>query len=422
VTDRTVRLTIRDPDLGRSRLTVAFRLLLAIPHFIWVAGWFSLATLVAVANWIATLISGSPAPMFHRFLSAYVRYAVHVVSYLTLAADPYPGFTGRAGSYPIDVDIDPPMRQNRWITGFRFFLALPAVLLADTLMGFGSTAAGGGYSSSGVAATVAFLAWFYIIVHGRIPQGFRDVLAYAIGYTAQVYGYLFFFSDRYPSSDPALYESANVFRSDPVRLPVDDDLRRSRLTVFFRFLLAIPHFVWMTLWGIAVFFAAIANWFATLITGRPPAGLHRFLGTYLRYVVHVYAFVQLVANPFPGFVGRAGSYPVDVEIDPPEPQNRWATGFRVILAFPAILVAGALTTSAYVAAVFSWFHGLFRAQVPRGLRNLGAYQLRYTAQLYGYLFLLTDRYPYTGPSAGWQLTLAPEPPPPPAPEAWQKGS
>ena len=98
MSDRAIRLTVRDPDLERSRLTVGFRLMLAIPHFIWVAGWFSLATLVAIANWIATLIAGTPSPMLHRFLSAYVRYVAHVVAYLTLAADPYPGFTGRPGA------------------------------------------------------------------------------------------------------------------------------------------------------------------------------------------------------------------------------------------------------------------------------------------------------------------------------------
>jgi hypothetical protein len=407
VDERPVRLAIKDPDLSRSRLTVAFRILLAIPHLIWLAGWFSLATMVAVANWIATLISGTPSPMLHRFLAAYVRYAVHVVSYVTLAANPFPGFTGRPGSYPVEVEIGPPEAQNRWKTGFRFFLALPAIALADTLLGFGSSAAGGGYSSGGLAGTIALLAWFYCLVHGRIAQGFRDAIAYAIGYSAQVFGYLFLFSDRYPNSDPAIYEAANVYRSDAVRLPVEDDLRRSRLTVFFRLLLAIPHFAWLTLWGVVAFFALIVNWFVTLFRGRPAASLARFLTAYLRYIVHVLAFVQLVGNPFPGFNGRAGSYPIDLEVDPPGRQNRWVTGFRVILAFPAMLISGALGTAAALAAIFSWFHGVIRGEVPRGLRNLGAYNLRYLGQTYAYLFLLSDRYPYTGPSAGWQLTLNP---------------
>ena len=36
----------------------------------------------------------------------------------------------------------------------------------------------------------------------------------------------------------------------PIGLIVTDDLRRSRLTVFFRLLLVIPHLIWLTLWGI----------------------------------------------------------------------------------------------------------------------------------------------------------------------------
>ena len=39
----------------------------------------------------------------------------------------------------------------------------------------------------------------------------------------------------------------------PIGLVVTDDLRRSRLTVFFRYLLALPHIVWLTLYGTAAF-------------------------------------------------------------------------------------------------------------------------------------------------------------------------
>ena len=36
--------------------------------------------------------------------------------------------------------------------------------------------------------------------------------------------------------------------------------------------------------------------------------------------------------------------------------------------------------------------------MPEGLRNLGAVGLRYSAQANAYLFLLTDRYPYSAPA------------------------
>jgi uncharacterized protein DUF4389 len=408
--DRAIRLSVRDPDLQRSRLTVAFRLLLAIPHFFWAAGWFSVSALLSIANWIATLATRTPPKMFHDFLSAYVRYITHLIAYLSLAANPYPDFTGRPG-YPVDVEIDPPTEQNRWVTGFRLILAIPAIVLADSLLGAGTTSVGGSIGTSGgVVATVAFLGWFACLFTGRMPQGFRDLAAYGIGYSAQAIGYVLLVTDRYPNSDPAVYESANVFRSDPIRLHVTDDLRRSRLTVFFRLLLTVPHFVWLFLWGVAAFFAVIANWFVTLFRGRPAESLHRFVSALVRYQTHVYAYLQLVANPFPGFTGRPGTYPLDVEIDPPQRQNRWKTGFRLILVVPAIMVAAALGTSAYLAALLSWFYALARGRVPRGLRNLGAFQLRYSAQVFGYVYLLTDHYPYSGPQAGWQMTLEPATP------------
>jgi hypothetical protein len=406
VTARAIRLVVRDPDLTRSRLTVGFRLVLAIPHLIWLLGWLSLASLVAFANWIALLVSGKPSPMLHRFLAAYVRYATHVVSYASLAADPYPGFAGRPGSYPVDVEVDEPRPQSRWITFFRLILAIPAIVLADAMLGIGTSFSGGWATQvGGVLASVSVLGYFVCVVRGELPRGFRDLLAYCIGYSAQVTGYLFLLTDRYPSSDPSVYGSANVYRSDPIRVTVEDDLRRSRLTTFFRLPLVVPHVAWLVLWGIVAFFAAVANWFATLVRAQSPAGLHRFLGAYLRYSTHVAAFATLVGNPFPGFVGRPGAYPIDLEIAEPRRQRRIVTGFRLFLSLPASLIASALAGLLVLTATYNWFYALVRGRIPRGLRDLGAYTIRYNAQLYGYTYLLTEGYPYTGPTAGEQLTL-----------------
>jgi hypothetical protein len=170
--------------------------------------------------------------------------------------------------------------------------------------------------------------------------------------------------------------------------------------------------VWLTLWGLATVFAVVANWFVTLFAGRPANALHRFIAAYLRYVTHTTAFLYLVANPFPGFTGRAGSYPVDLRIPPPARQNRWRTGFRLILAIPAAIVAGALGNAFSLVALFGWFVGLFTGRMPRGLRNLGVFALRYQAQLAAYVWLLTDAYPYSGPSLELQAT---EPAPVPEP-------
>lgn len=186
-------------------------------------------------------------------------------------------------------------------------------------------------------------------------------------------------------------------RSHPITLDVTDDLRRSRVTVFFRILLALPHLVWLTLWSLLAFLAGLANWVAALVTGRSAEALHRFLAAYLRYSTHVNAFLFLVANPFPGFTGRAGSYPVDLEIAGPQRQNRWITGFRLFLVIPAVIISGVLSYTLFVVGLLGWFASLATGRMPEGMRNLGAFALRYAAQQNGYLYTLTDRYPYSGP-------------------------
>src|SRR5512132_621922 len=87
----------------------------------------------------------------------------------------------------------------------------------------------------------------------------------------------------------------------PVRLVVTDDLRRNRLTVFFRLILAIPHLVWYVLWSVVVAFAILVNWVASLINGSSPEGLHKFLAAWVRYSTHLTAYLYRVADPFPGF-------------------------------------------------------------------------------------------------------------------------
>ena len=178
----------------------------------------------------------------------------------------------------------------------------------------------------------------------------------------------------------------------PIRLVVTDDLRRNRLTVFFRLLLAIPLFVWLALWGIVAAVVVLVAWFAALFTGRVPQGLHGFLANFLRYQVHVFAYATLAADPFPGFSGAA-DYPVTVTIDPPVAQGRLTVFFRLLLAIPAAFISSALNSLTEVLVFFAWFVCLALGRMPEGMRNLLAFSVRYHAQTQAYESLLTGRYP-----------------------------
>lgn len=388
------RIVVRD-DLERSRVTVFFRLILVIPHLI-VLGVFSLLALaIAFVNWFAILFTGRAVG--HEMQARYLRYFTHVDAYTFLAGNPFPGFEGEPGTYPIDIEIPGSQPQNRWKTFFRIVLVYPALLMGSAL-GVSGVGAGTYRYAAGVLFVAAFLGWFAAVARARMPRGLRDLIAYCLGYSVQVGAYFLLVTDRYPDSDPLYHDYGDPPSDHPIRISENDDLRRSRLTVFFRLLLWLPHLIWLILWGVVVTFSVLANWFVTLFAGRPADALHRFNAAYLRYVTHMYAYILIVANPFPGFTGEQGSYPIDLHIAPPEPQNRWKTGFRLILAFPAALITSALAGALGLVALFGWFVGLFLGRMPVGLRNLGVFALRYQGQVSAYVFLLTDAYPFSGPS------------------------
>jgi hypothetical protein len=80
-----------------------------------------------------------------------------------------------------------------------------------------------------------------------------------------------------------------------------------------------------------------------------------------------------------------------------------------------------LENVAWLIAFFMWWYAMFTGRVPDGLRNLGAYVIRYYTQGNAYLYLVTDRYPYSGPWAtraqsGEPAVTGPTAPPAPEPE------
>ncbi len=199
-----------------------------------------------------------------------------------------------------------------------------------------------------------------------------------------------------PNAPPpavSAYARVDPPRPHPVRLVVDDDLKRSRLTVFFRPILAIPHLIWLTLWKYAVFVVTLINWWVVLFGGRMPEDLHAFVGRFVRYQCHVSAYLTFLANPYPPFFGREASNPVDLVIPPLEPQNRAITFFRLILGIPAFILAYVFSIVTLVIAVIGWFVCLVLGRMPKGMRDLLAYCRRYRSQTDAYVYLLTDRYP-----------------------------
>lgn len=171
--------------------------------------------------------------------------------------------------------------------------------------------------------------------------------------------------------------------------------KRSRLAVFFRILLAIPHAIWSIFYGFAFGIVVFVAWFAIVFTARWPRGLYDFAAGYLRFFGRLSAYMCLVTDAYPPFDGgEHPEYPVQVVIAPPkERYSRVKTFFRVILAIPIAIVQYILVLWLYLLAIAIWFVAVFTGRTGLDLMELTRLPLAYYVRATAYFNLVTEDWP-----------------------------
>jgi Domain of unknown function (DUF4389) len=192
----------------RDRLTVAFRIILAIPHLLLVGGigmGFALQTsrggssgssfgsetgllgavayILAIVTWFAIVIGGRNIPAIRQYTVFYLRWRVRALAYLMLLQDAYPPFGDDA--YPASLTfVEPEGPRRRLSVGFRLILIIPQLIVVGLL-------------------TVAwwltsFVAWLAILFTGDYPEGLYQFSVGVLRWFIRVEAYLLLLVDEYP--------------------------------------------------------------------------------------------------------------------------------------------------------------------------------------------------------------------------------
>lgn len=203
--------------------------------------------------------------------------------------------------YPVSVSVESSLTpRNRLTTAFRLILAIPHVILVGGI-GFGVASQGDGKttaSSEGgllgaVAAFLAIVSWFTIVLAGTHIIGIRQFTAFYLRWRVRALAYLMLLEDRYPPFGDAPYPAA-IWIVGPVGA-------RARLTVALRLILAIPHFVALMFVLLAWCLTTIVAWFSILFTGAYPRGLYEFGVGALRWRLRVESYLLLMVDEYPPF-------------------------------------------------------------------------------------------------------------------------
>lgn len=189
--------------------------------------------------------------------------------------------------YPAGLEIDSPERIERWRPLVQWLLAIPHLIVLWAL----------GY----VSQVVGFISWVIVVITAKLPAGLAGLQTMYLRYSERVSSYAGFLLPEYP---PFGFATAERDPGDYARVQVDFEPKledRSRLSVFFRWLLLIPQAVCLFFVGIAAAVAHLIAFFAVLITGRWPEGLRRFVVGFMRWSLRVSAYGLLLTDEYPPF-------------------------------------------------------------------------------------------------------------------------
>ena len=211
--------------------------------------------------------------------------------------------------YPVTVRVEPQMEnRNRLTAFFRVFLALPHIILVgapialatsvswstDNDMGWGWGSGGGVLSA--VAGMGALIAWLFIVLAGRHPDGLWRLGAWYMRWRVRAAAYITLLRDDYPPfGDSAYPASVDVARPTGPR---------DRLTVFFRIFLALPHIFLLWMLGVAWAVTTAVAWVVILFTGRYPETLYGFALGVLAWTARVECYLLLLRDEYPPFTLR----------------------------------------------------------------------------------------------------------------------
>ena len=185
-----------------------------------------------------------------------------------------------APAYPVTFEVEYPERLSRWLIFVKWLLAFPHLLILGVF----------GY----LVELTTFISWFAILFTGRYPKALFDLAVVYFRWRSRTTAYIALLRDDYPPFGGGSPEY-------PVRVEIEYPEKLSRLLIFVKWLLAIPHFIILALLGIVGFVVYVIAWFAILFTGRFPRSLFDFLVGISRWSLRVNAYVWLMRDDYPPF-------------------------------------------------------------------------------------------------------------------------
>ena len=175
---------------------------------------------------------------------------------------------------------------------------------------------------------------------------------------------------------------------------------RNRTTVFFRFFLSLPVFLFIYLfsqfaqsgWGTLVLAAPTAA--ALVARNIYPSWLLNFNHAVMEFSTRFAAYFFLLTDEYPTFERNPKVAVIFPDVEGGKILNRWLPLFKWFLAIPLYLVGFFYMALTFIATVLAWAVTSLTGTYPSWAGEITLNTIRYWNRVYGYaIALVTDKYP-----------------------------
>lgn len=182
--------------------------------------------------------------------------------------------------YPsLTYELHYPGKLSRCLIFGKWFLAIPHFVILVVL---------------GLAMGVAtFLAFFAIVFKRRYPRSLFDFAVYVNRWSANVTAYVAHLCDEYPPF------SGKEGKYGPVDYRVEYPDKLNRWLPLVKWVLVLPHFIFMPILYLSAFVTWIVACFYILSTSRFPLGLFNFMFDVLRWNHRLNLYLGLLRDEYP---------------------------------------------------------------------------------------------------------------------------
>lgn len=183
------------------------------------------------------------------------------------------------------MDLDAPLEIANWRAIGNPILAIPLMVYL--------------YVLQIVVGIITVIAWFSILFTGEYPESMYDFVVGVMRFQWRASTYYLFMREPYPTF--TLENQLVDPGGDPATISIARPQNLSRGLIWIKWLLAIPAFFVLFVYGIGAVVALVIAFFTVLFTGKWPESWRNYVIRVARYSYKVNMYYNLMTDVYPGF-------------------------------------------------------------------------------------------------------------------------